>query len=146
MWVKKKQDRAIDFVEKYTPLMTRGETKQFGVKEKPKDLEEALNTKDASVLMTKVIEDTMQMAAEPMYIGTKIFKTINTDNANRIIFPAIGALRAHEIPEGSNYPNESLDIMKKEKNTEVTTSKKGLMVPITEEMIQDSQWEIKKIA
>lgn len=138
----KKAKEAIEFVKKYTPLMSEGDMSKFNLGESPANLKEALSTSDAAVLMTKVMEGTMEKAAEPLYIGSKFFKKINLESGNRIVFPAIGALRAHEMGEGESYRQETLDIMLKERATEVTVTKKGVMVGITEEMIDDSQWEV----
>ena len=139
---KKEAKQAIEFVKKHTPLMSKGDMSEFGIGEKPYKLKEALTTTDASVLMTKIMEGTLEEAAEALYIGSQLFDTINMENSNRVIFPALGALRAHEMTEGEEYRRESLDIMLKEKVTEVTVTKKGVMVAITDEMIEDSQWEV----
>lgn len=141
---KQEASEAVDFVKKHTPLMSEGDRTEFDVGETPMDLKEALNTKDASVLMTKVMEGTLEQAAEPLYIGSKLFKKINIDSGNRMVFPSLGALKATKMAEGQEYRRESLDIMLNEKSTEVTVSKKGVMVAITEEMIEDSQWEVKQ--
>lgn len=141
-----KKKRAVEFVQKYTPLLSEGSTKEFGIGEGPMDMEEALSTTDASVLMTKVIEGTLEQAAEPLYIGSKIFDNIRIENGNRIIFPALGELTAEEMAEGDEYRNQSADINLKEKRSEVSVTKKGLMVPITEEMVEDSQWEVNQAA
>lgn len=138
----KRQNEIVDFIEKYKPLMSEGDTSNFGLTEKPMNLKEALTTKDASVLMTKIMEGTMEEAAEPLYIGSKLFDKIQIDNSNRIMFPAIGALRAFPVAEGGNYREQTLDILKKERMTEVNVQKYGLMVPITEEMIEDAQWQV----
>jgi len=138
----KQAKKAIEFVKKYTPLMAEGSMSGFGIGESPILLKEALSTTDAAVLMTKVMEGTLEKAAEPLYIGSKFFKTIHLESGNRIVFPAIGALRAYEMGEGEEYRRETLDIMLKERATEVTVTKKGVMVAITEEMIEDSQWQV----
>lgn len=145
-WNQKEKKEALDFIEKYQPLMAEGDRSNFGVTEEPVELEEALTSTDAQVLMTTIMEETLQTAAEPMQVASQFFNDVNIDAGNRLIFPAIGALRAYILSEGQEYRTDTLDIMKKERRTEVSVSKKGLMVPITEEAIEDSQWEIKQIA
>jgi len=137
-----RQNEVLDFVEKYRPLMADGETDHFGATEQIMDLEEALNSRDASIIMPKVMEGVLEQAAEPLYLGSKLFKTINMESGNRMIFPAIGALRAYEMGQGQEYRNDTLDLRLKEKATEVDVTKKGVMVPITEEMVDDSQWDV----
>ncbi len=138
----KEQNEILSFIEKYRGLMMNGNTKQFGPTEKVKDIKEALNSRDASIIMPKIMEGVLEEAAEPLYLGTKLFKTINMDRGNRMIFPAIGALRAYEMAEGQEYRDDHLDLRLKEKATEVDITKKGVMVPITEEMVDDSQWDV----
>lgn len=141
-WNQKEKKEAVDFVKKYQPLMAEGDRSNFGLGEQPMELEEALTSRDAQVLMTTIMEETMQEAAEPLYIASQFFDQVQIDAGNRLIFPAIGALRAYIMSEGQEYREQSLNIMKKERRTEVSVSKKGLLVPITEEAIEDSQWEV----
>lgn len=143
---KKRQNEVVDFIEKYQPLLSEGDTSGFDLAESIMSVEEALTTKDASVLMTKIMEGTLEQAAEPLYVGSKLLSKVRIDSGNRLVFPAIGALRAFVMAEGQEYRTQTLDILKKERMTEVTVSKKGLMVPITTEMIEDSQWAVKKVA
>ena len=138
---KERQEEVLDFVEKYRGLM-QGERSQFGMTEKVMDLKEALNSRDASIIMPKVMEGVLEESAEPLYLGSKLFKTINLDQGNRMIFPAIGALRAYEMSQGQEYRNDTLDLRLKEKATEVDVKKYGVMTPITEEMVEDSQWDV----
>jgi len=84
-----KKQKALDFIQKYKPLMTEGNMDNFDFGEQPMELQEALNTKDASVLMTTIMEEAMQEAAEPMYVAENFFDTVQIDQGNRLIFPAI---------------------------------------------------------
>lgn len=139
---KEEKKEIANFVTNYSKLMATGDTKQFGITGKIMDIKEALNSRDAAVLVTKVMEGVLEEAAEPLYIGSKIFDKINVDNNNRIVFPAVGQIRAFEIAEGGSYPTDHLDLMLKEGATQVDITKKGLMIPITQEMIEDSLWEV----
>lgn len=148
---KKKQKEAIDFVKKYKPLISEGKYDQFDLSEKimsvkealKMETSEALTSRDAAVLVTTIIEGALQEAAEPMYVGSELFNTVQVDNNNRIVFPAIGQLRAQEIAEGQSYPQDNLDVVLRDGATEVDVTKKGVLIPITHEMIDDSQWEVK---
>ena len=59
-------------------------------------------------------------------------------------FINFGAIRAAEVAEGQEYPEQSLDVVKMGGNltTEVKVKKYGLKVKITDEMINDSQWDV----
>lgn len=101
-------------------------------------IQEAFSTPDASILFPKVIQNVLEEAAEPRAITTPLLSVIRTD-ARAVEFPAVGALRAGEVPEGQEYPDQSLVFTRR---LEGKVSKKGLKVPITDETIQDSQWDI----
>lgn len=139
---KKERAEVVEFIEKYTLLMSEGSTAKFGIAEYPMAVKEALTSRDAQILLPKVMEGVLELAAEPIYLASKLFKTIKLDQGNRMIFPAIGALRAYEVGETQEYPTDTLDIMLKEKATEVDVTKKGVLVPISEELINDSQWDV----
>lgn len=137
-----KKKEIVEYIEKYTELLATGSRKKFGILETPQTVKEALTSRDASIIMPKIMEGVLEQAAEPVYLASKFFQKIQLDKGNRMIFPAVGALRAFEIGEAGNYPTDHLDLFLKEKATEVDVTKKGLLVPITEEMIADSQWDV----
>jgi len=101
-------------------------------------IEEAFSTPDASILFPKVISNVLEEAAEPKKVLTPLLSVVRTEGRAQE-FPAVGALRAGEVPEGQEYPAQSLVF---EKRLEGKVSKKGLQVPITDEVIADSQWDI----
>lgn len=101
-------------------------------------ISEAFSTPDASILFPKVINNVLAEAAEPKQVITPLLSTIRTEG-RAVEFPAVGALRAAEVPEGQEYPDQSLVFTRR---LEGKVSKKGLKVPITDETIQDSQWDI----
>jgi len=101
-------------------------------------INEAFSTPDASILFPKVIQNVLEEAAEPRQILTPLLSVIRTEG-RAVEFPAVGALRAGEVPEGQEYPDQSLVFTRR---LEGKVSKKGLKVPITDETIQDSQWDI----
>lgn len=104
-------------------------------------VKEALTTQDAKILMRRVITGMMREAAEPNYIGTKLLQKVRLKDGRSIVFPAIGAIRAHDIGETQSYPEESPDFILGT-TEEVKVGKSGLMVSISEEMINDSQWDV----
>ncbi|MDK2600717.1 phage major capsid protein [Bacillus stercoris] len=58
-------------------------------------------------------------------------------------FIHFGAIRAFEIGEGQEYPNQQLNLTKQGIGTvDVKVKKYGLKVQITDEMISDSQWDV----
>lgn len=130
----------ISIIEKYNELYHQEHGKTPNKKNRI-SVEEALSTPDASILIPRVISDVMREAAEPMYIGSEFFEEIQLEEGRSIEFPSVGAIRAFDIPEGGEYPNQELEFQL-HKTQEVKVGKVGLKVQITEEMITDSQWDV----
>ena len=101
-------------------------------------IKEAFSTPDASILFPKVINRVLEEAAEPKMVITPLLSVVRTDG-RAVEFPAVGAMKADEVPEGQEYPDQSLVF---ERRLEGKVSKKGVKVPITDEVIADSQWDI----
>lgn len=105
--------------------------------------QEALTTADANILMPKVIQQVVTEAAETQFLATKFFKRINLQEGRSMEFVHFGAIRAFEIAEGQEYPNQTLNLTKDGTGAvDVRVRKYGLKVAITDEMISDSQWDV----
>ncbi|MCX7610404.1 MAG: phage major capsid protein [Ignavibacterium sp.] len=100
-----------------------------------------LSTPSAQVLIPKVIVGAMREVTEPMYIGTKLYQRVRLEQGQSMIFPSIGAMRAYDVAEGQEIPEETLDFQTHE-TTEIRVKKSAVRVRFTEEMVQDSQWDI----
>lgn len=106
-------------------------------------LTEALTTADANILMPKVIQQVVTESAESQYLASQFFKRINLTEGRAMEFIHFGAIRAAEIAEGQEYPNQTLNLTKEGIGTvDVKVKKYGLKVQITDEMITDSQWDV----
>lgn len=107
-------------------------------------VKEALTTNDMNILMPKTIETIMLDAAEPQYLASQFLRVVQLNEGRSMEFINFGAIRAHEVSEGQEYPEEQLDIAKfgGKATTEVRVRKYGLKVKITDEMINDSQWDV----
>jgi hypothetical protein len=103
---------------------------------------EALSTPDASILFPKVISTIMLEAAEPVYLASKFLQKISLAEGRSMEFPVFGAIRAFEVAEGQEYPEQTLNFHVDKMSTEVKIKKYGLKVKITDEMISDSQWDV----
>jgi len=100
-----------------------------------------LATNDATILMPKVISQTVKEAVEPALIISNLFQTVRINSGRSIEFPAVGALEAEDIPEGSDYPEKVLNIGSGNV-TAIPVTKRGLIVRISEDMINESQWDL----
>lgn len=106
-------------------------------------VKEALTTADANILMPKVIQQVVTEAAEGQYLASQFFKRINLTEGRSMEFIHFGAIRAFEIGEGQEYPEQSLNLTKDGiGSVDVKVRKYGLKVSITDEMISDSQWDV----
>lgn len=104
---------------------------------------EALTTNDANILMPKVIQQVVTEAATEQYLASQFFKKITLQEGRSMEFIHFGAIRAFEVGEGQEYPQQSLNLTKQGiGNVDVKIRKYGLQVSITDEMISDSQWDV----
>src|SRR5699024_5945548 len=104
-------------------------------------VKEALTTQDANILMPKVLTGMMREAAEPSYVGSNLLKKVRLTDGRSVIIPSMGAMRAHEIGETQSYPEETVDFQL-HKSQEVVAKKYGLSVSVSDEMINESQWDV----
>lgn len=130
--------KAIDVTEKVAKNL-------YGDHSERISLQEAMTTTDAMKLIPKVIEGKIREAAEPEYLAARFFKEIQVDEGSAAVYviPTVGELIAHEVGEGSTYPESNLDYNTLENATlEIKVKKFGVKVSITEEALTDSTWDI----
>lgn len=130
--------KAIDVTEKVARNL-------YGDHSERISLQEAMTTTDAMKLIPKVIEGKIREAAEPEYLAARFFKEIQVDEGSAAVYviPTVGELIAHEVGEGSTYPESNLDYNTLENATlEIKVKKFGVKVSITEEALTDSTWDI----
>jgi len=131
-------ENQLALVEKFSSMMKFGKTKENRV-----DVTEALTTADANILLPKVISTVITEAAEPLYLASQFFKQVQLTEGRSMEFIHFGAIRAFEIAEGQEYPNQTLNLTKEGVGgLDVRVRKYGLKVQITDEMIADSQWDV----
>lgn len=104
-------------------------------------LKDLLATSSAPLWMPKVITKVVLEAAEPLMIGSSLMQKITIKNGQQIQFSAMGALTAEDIPEGQEYPTRRIQEGPGSLISLIAT-KCGLQVPITEEMVQYSQFQV----
>lgn len=125
-------------VEKYTSMMQFGKTSENRI-----SVEEALTTNDANILLPKVISTVITEAAEGLYVASQFFRRVQLQEGRSMEFIHFGALRASEVAEGQEYPEQNLNLTKQGIGTvDVRVRKYGLKIAITDEMISDSQWDV----
>ena len=100
-----------------------------------------MSTNDATIMMPKMISQTVKEAVEPVLVISNLFQTIRINTGRGIEFPAIGALTAEAIPEGSDYPEQQL-VIGSGNVVSVPVTKYGLAIRISEDAINESQWDL----
>ena len=108
-------------------------------------IQEAISSTDTVKLIPKVIEGKLREAAEPEYLGTRFFQTVEVDGGSSAVYviPVVGEVTAYEVGEGTRYKETSFDMTTIENATlEIRVKKIGVRVSITEEAISDSSWDI----
>lgn len=102
-------------------------------------IKEAFMSNDAPILFPKIVSNVLREAAEPIQLITPLLDVVRITNGRSIEIPAVNSLRAFEVPEGQEFPEDALAFAEQR---EGKVTKKGLKVAFTEEVIADSQWDI----
>lgn len=130
----------LELHEKYTKMM--GYAGKVPAQQRV-TVSEALTSADANILIPKVISTVVSEAAEPLTTVSSLFQKVTLNEGRSMEFIHFGAIRAFEIGEGQEYPNQSLDLAEGGIGSiDVKVKKYGLKVAITDEMIADSSWDV----
>src|SRR5690606_30899052 len=100
-------ENTLELHEKYTKMMTF--TGKVPAKERV-SVSEALTSADAHILLPKVIQTVVAEAAAPLTLVSDLFRKVTLNEGRSMEFIHFGAIRAFEIGEGQEYPNQALDL------------------------------------
>lgn len=103
-----------------------------------------LASPSAKVLIPRVIIGTMRQAADPVYLASKFYKKIRLQNGSAVLFPSIGVMRAHEVAEGQEIPEETVD-WQLHKNSMIHVGKTGVRVQYSDELKSDLEFDLVSI-
>lgn len=119
-------DKQLELHEKYTKMM------QYAGKVPAKQrvtVSEALTSADAHILMPKVISTIVMEAVNPLTIVSDLFQKVTLNEGRSMEFIHFGAIRAFEVGEGQEYPNQALNLTQGGIGTvEVKVKKYGLTI------------------
>jgi hypothetical protein len=105
------------------------------------DMSEAVFAADFKLLFPKVVQSVMQRPQEPLFLGQSLLaRTVQVDGAKIMSFPSFGVIRAFEVADGQEYPEQDLAFASNA--TEIRTKRYGLKITISQEVIDESQWDI----
>lgn len=105
------------------------------------NLQDFLATPQAKILIPRVVIGTMRKAADPLYLASKMYKKVKLKSGQAIMFPSIGVMRAHDIAEGQEIPQETLD-WQRHKGSFISTGKSGVRVQFSEDLLQECEFDI----
>jgi hypothetical protein len=91
------------------------------------------------MLIPKVISQTVRDAIEPTIALTPLLQRINFQVGTTLTFPAMGAFTAADIPEGGEYPEQTMEFAGQ---VTATIGKSGVAVKFTEEMLRYSLFDV----
>lgn len=103
-----------------------------------------LASPSAKVLIPRVIIGTMRTAADPIYLASKFYKKIRLKNGQAIMFPSIGVMRAHDVAEGQEIPEETVD-WQLHKNSLISVGKSGVRIQYSDELQDDIEFDLVSI-
>lgn len=103
-----------------------------------------LASPSAKVLIPRVIIGEMRKAADPVYLASKFYKTIRLKNGQAVMFPSIGVMRAHDVAEGQEIPEETVD-WNLAKNSLIHVGKSGVRIQYTDELQSDLEFDLISI-
>jgi hypothetical protein len=103
-----------------------------------------LASPSAKVLIPRVIIGTMRTAADPVYLASKFYKKIRLKNGQAVMFPSIGVMRAHDVAEGQEIPEETID-WQLHKNSLIHVGKSGVRIQYTDELQSDLEFDLISI-
>lgn len=105
-------------------------------------LKDVLNNGDLSRLVPVAISEIVREAAEPLLIAKQLFTTINQKEGIYLQMPAIGALDTiEEVAPGQEYGTEEITLGGGAA-IRIDIRKYGIKLALTEEMVEQSQWDV----
>lgn len=105
-------------------------------------LRDVLNTTDLSRLIPVAISEIVREAAEPELIANQLFTKISQKDGIYIQLPALGAMEGpSEVAPGQEYGTEEIT-MGGGTAIRIDIRKYGIKLALTEEMVEQSQWDV----
>lgn len=103
-----------------------------------------LASPSAKVLIPQVLIKAARQAADPLYLASTFFKKIKLKSGQAIMFPEFGVMRAYDVAEAAEIPQESIDW---QLNTSplIKVGKSGLRIQYSKELFDDCEFDIVKM-
>lgn len=105
------------------------------------DMNDFLASPSAKVLIPQVIIKSARKAADPIYLASNFYKKIKLKTGQAVIFPEFGVMRAYDVAEGQEVPQESID-WQLNTNGMIKVGKSGLRIQYSKELFDDCEFDI----
>lgn len=102
-------------------------------------LQDFLASPSAKVLIPQIIIGTMRKTAEPVYLASKFYKSIPLKNGQAIMYPSIGVMKAYDVAEGQEIPQEAID-WQTHKSSLIRVGKTGIRLQYSDEMQKEVEF------
>lgn len=149
--VKSKLDKgiALSDAELSAYKLTDEDTQMFDVLKRVVDgenvpgfeMRDFLASPSAKILIPKVIVGAARKSAQVNCVLSDMFKKIRLKNGQAVMFPSFGVMRAYDIAEGQEYPQETID-WQTHTNNMIKVGKSGLRIQYSEELFKDCEFDI----
>lgn len=104
-------------------------------------MKDFLASSSAKVLLPTVIIKEARKAADPIYLASKFFKKIKLKSGNAVMFPEFGVMRAYDVAEGQEIPQQSID-WQLNRNNLINVGKSGLRIQYSKELFDDCEFDV----
>jgi hypothetical protein len=108
-------------------------------------LKDLVTKEDLMRFIPQTVETVIREAIEPnLFIVQKLCQQVQFELGSRIQIGAVGALEAGRVGQGGEYPERMLDLDGGDM-VAVTTDRYGLKISLTEEVVQQNQFDVVNI-
>lgn len=139
------QEQKIKFTNVYDAFQTRGRIIDKDGKCHKFELKDLVTREDLMRFVPTTVETVVREAIEPnLFIVDRLFQKITIERGTRVQIGALGALEAGRVGQAGEYPERTLDLDGGDM-VAITTDKYGLKISLTEEVLQENQWDVVNI-
>ena len=105
------------------------------------NMNDFLASPQAKVLIPKTIIGTARKAEQVDCVVSSMFKKIKLKAGQAVMFPSFGVMKAHEVAEGQEIPEETID-WQTHTNNMIKVGKFGIRIAYSKELWQDCEFDI----
>jgi len=140
------QDKRVKFNNVYDAFQTRGRLIDKDNNYHQFTLKDLVTREDLMRFVPITIETIIRESVEPnLFLVDKLFQTISIQPGSRVQIGALGALEAGRVGQAGEYPERTLDVGEVGTIVALTPDKYGLKISLTEEVLQQNQWDVINI-